>query len=202
MGMIDTLFMKGTKTMEKKVILGLSTLLLAACSSGTYVTDVTTESYQEEYPTAKIQQPVVSQQGTTAEGVTEMNVVRTTEQPATSQKMSQPSQTAVTITPPTAKQVAMNPRFGYTIQVVAVGSQSKVDRFSSKLPKDGQPIWENYKVVNGTKWYTILYGDFATRAKARQAIQMLPAEFRQLKPFVKSIDAIKNSEYPTLNKLN
>ncbi|ASA58281.1 SPOR domain-containing protein [Vibrio gazogenes] len=188
--------------MEKKVILGLSTLLLAACSSGTYVTDVTTESYQEEYPTAKIQQPVVSQQGTTAEGVTEMNVVRTTEQPATSKKMSQPSQTAVTITPPTAKQVAMNPRFGYTIQVVAVGSQSKVDRFSNKLPKDGQPVWENYKVVNGTKWYTVLYGDFATRAKARQAIQMLPAEFRQLKPFVKSIDAIKNSEYPTLNKLN
>ncbi|QMV16598.1 rare lipoprotein A [Vibrio spartinae] len=202
MGMIDTLFMKGTKTMEKKVILGLSTLLLAACSSGTYVTDVTTESYQEEYPTAKIQQPVVSQQGTTAEGVTEMNVVRTTGQPATSQKMSQPSQSAVTITPPTAKQVAMNPRFGYTIQVVAVGSQSKVDKFSNKLPKDGQPVWENYKVVNGTKWYTVLYGDFATRAKARQAIQMLPAEFRQLKPFVKSIDAIKNSEYPTLNKLN
>ncbi|SJN59657.1 hypothetical protein VR7878_03563 [Vibrio ruber DSM 16370] len=202
MGMIDTLFMKGTKTMEKKVILGLSTLLLAACSSGTYVTDVTTESYQEEYPTAKIQQPVVSQQGTTAEGVTEMNVVRTTEQPAKPQKMSTSSQSAVTITPPTAKQVAMNPRFGYTIQVVAVGSQSKVDRFSNKLPKDGQPIWENYKVVNGTKWYTVLYGDFATRAKARQAIQMLPAEFRQLKPFVKSIDAIKNSEYPTLNKLN
>ncbi|SHF50292.1 Sporulation related domain-containing protein [Vibrio gazogenes DSM 21264] len=199
MGMIDTLFMKGTKTMEKKVILGLSTLLLAACSSGTYVTDVTTESYQEEYPTAKIQQPVVSQQGKTAEGVTEMNVVRTIEP---SKKMSQPSQTAVTITPPTAKQVAMNPRFGYTIQVVAVGTQSKVDKFSSKLPKDGQPVWENYKVVNGTKWYTVLYGDFATRAKAHQAIQMLPAEFRQLKPFVKSIDAIKNSEYPTLNKLN
>lgn len=151
MGMIDTLFMKGTKTMEKKVILGLSTLLLAACSSGTYVTDVTTESYQEEYPTAKIQQPVVSQQGKTAEGVTEMNVVRTIEP---SKKMSQPSQTAVTITPPTAKQVAMNPRFGYTIQVVAVGTQSKVDKFSSKLPKDGQPVWENYKVVNGTKWYT------------------------------------------------
>lgn len=190
MGMIDTLFMKGTKTMEKKVILGLSTLLLAACSSGTYVTDVTTESYQEEYPTAKIQQPVVSQQGKTAEGVTEMNVVRTIEP---SKKMSQPSQTAVTITPPTAKQVAMNPRFGYTIQVVAVGTQSKVDKFSSKLPKDGQPVWENYKVVNGTKWYTVLYGDFATRAKAHQAIQMLPAEFRQLKPFVKSIDAIKNS---------
>ncbi|SMS00732.1 hypothetical protein VIM7927_02001 [Vibrio mangrovi] len=202
MGMIDTLFMKGTKIMEKKVILGLSTLLLAACSSGTYVTDVTTESYQEEYPTAKMQQPVVSQQGTTAEGVTEMNVIRTMDHPAKPQTASQPSQKSVAITPPTAKQVAMNPRFGYTIQVVAVGSQNKVDGFASKLPKNGQPVWENYKVVNGTKWYTVLYGDFATRAEAHQAIQMLPADFRQLKPFVKSIDAIKNSEYPTLNKLN
>ncbi|MDF4652780.1 SPOR domain-containing protein, partial [Vibrio parahaemolyticus] len=29
-----------------------------------------------------------------------------------------------------------------------------------------------------------------------------PAQFQQLRPFVKSIDAIKNSAYPTLNKLN
>jgi septal ring-binding cell division protein DamX len=108
----------------------------------------------------------------------------------------------VVITPPTAKQVAMHPRFGFTIQVVAVGTQNKVDIFAAKLPKNGQPIWENYKVVNGTKWYTVLFGDFATRSEAQKAINTLPADFRQLKPFVKSIDSIKNSEYPTLNKLN
>ncbi len=93
-------------------------------------------------------------------------------------------------------------RFGYTVQVVAVGSQAKVDYFASKLPKDGQPIWENYKIVNGTKWFTVLYGDFATSTEAKKAIAQLPQEFKELQPFVKSIDAIKNSEYPTLNKLN
>jgi len=116
-------------------------------------------------------------------------------------KMS-PKTATVSITPPTAKQVAMNPRYGYTIQVVAVGSQNKVDQFASKLPKDGQPIWENYKVVNGTKWYTILFGDYATRQEAVKAISELPADFQSLKPFAKSIDSIKNSEFPTLNKLN
>ena len=76
------------------------------------------------------------------------------------------------------------------------------DQFARKLPRDGEPVWENYKVVNGTKWYTVLYGDYATRADAKKAISKLPGELQDMKPFVKSIDAIKNSEFPTLNKLN
>ncbi|MCE7628370.1 SPOR domain-containing protein, partial [Vibrio fluvialis] len=51
-------------------------------------------------------------------------------------------------------------------------------------------------------WYTVLYGDYATRKEAAEAITTLPSEFQSLKPFVKSIDSIKNSEFPTLNKLN
>lgn len=107
----------------------------------------------------------------------------------------------VKIIPPSKKQAGIQ-RFGYTIQVVAVGSQAKVDQFANKLPQNGQPIWENYKVVNGTKWFSVLYGDYATNAEAQQAISTLPTQFQQLKPFVKSIDAIKNSSFPTLNKLN
>ncbi len=93
-------------------------------------------------------------------------------------------------------------QFGYTIQVAAVGSQSKANQITHKLPQDGQPIWGHYKVVNDTKWYSVLYGDYATSAEAQQAISTLPAQFQKLKPFVKSIDSIKNSPYPTLNKLN
>ncbi len=191
--------------MNKFALVGLSALL-AACSSDTYITDVTSESHREEYNVATVQQPVVSDTGM-ASGITEHNVqptmVTTAPKPVEKKvvKMS-PKQETVAITPPTAKQVAMNPRYGFTVQVVAVGSQNKVDQFASKLPNDGQPIWENYKVVNGTKWYTILYGDYATRQEAAKAISALPADFQGLKPFVKSIDAIKNSEFPTLNKLN
>ena len=78
----------------------------------------------------------------------------------------------------------MNPRYGFTIQVVAVGSQPKVDQFARKLPReDNQPIWENYKMVNGTKWYTVLYGDYATKSDAKAAIAGLPMEFQSLNPF-------------------
>jgi septal ring-binding cell division protein DamX len=213
MGMIDILFMKGINTMEKRIIVGISALFLAACSTGSYVSDVTVETHKEDYPAATVQKPVVSQNGS-MNGVTEEPVVASSMQdmntapmsePAPEMTESKPEKTApsVVITSPTKKDIAHQPhRFGYTIQVIAVGNQSKVDMFASKLPKNGQPVWENYKVMNGTKWYTILFGDFATRTDAKNAIRSLPQEFLHLKPFVKSLDAIKNSEYPTLNKLN
>jgi septal ring-binding cell division protein DamX len=56
--------------------------------------------------------------------------------------------------------------------------------------------------VKGTKWYALLYGDFASKVKAQQAIKTLPQELQDLKPFVRSIDKIKKSDYPTLSKLN
>ncbi|MEZ8100824.1 SPOR domain-containing protein [Vibrio bivalvicida] len=191
--------------MKKIAIVGLS-VVLSACVSSDYVTDVSSESYREDYKTAKVEQPVVTQQGMT-EGISEDNVAKVVNTAAPQQsktvKMQAKAKPAVAIIPPTAKQQAMNPRYGFTIQVVAVGSQTKVDHFARKLPrKDNQPIWENYKIVNGTKWYTVLYGDYATRTDAKAAISELPTEFQSLKPFVKSIDDIKNSQYPTLNKLN
>lgn len=182
--------------MKNKIIIGLSSVL-AACSTASYVTDVTTESYKEDYQVPKIEQPIMSD---SQNNVTEVNVVRTA-QPQT-QAATQPAKPQVTIMPPSSKQVAHSPRYGYTIQVVAVGLQRKVDQFAAKLPRDGQPIWENYKIVKGTKWYTILFGDYATKNDARAAIANLPAGFKRLKPFVKSIDEIKNSDYPTMNKLN
>ncbi|MDN3611621.1 SPOR domain-containing protein [Vibrio ostreicida] len=191
--------------MKKIAIVGLS-VVLSACVSSDYVTDVSSESYRENYKTAAIEQPIVSEQGMTNSVMEE--AVKTV-RPMTDQHMantgmqtSHKAKPAIAIIPPTAKQKAMNPRYGYTIQVVAVGSQTKVDQFARKLPRDNQPVWENYKVVNGTKWYTILYGDYPTRMDAKKAISELPGELQAMKPFVKSIDTVKNSQYPTLNKLN
>jgi septal ring-binding cell division protein DamX len=195
--MINTLGFKGIHNMKNKIIIGLSTIL-AACSSGTYVSDVTSESYKEDYKVDKVEQPIITQNGMT-NGIAESTM---SSQP---QQVSAPApvlENKVRIAPPTQKQMDKNPRFGFTIQVVAVGSQNKVDQFASKLPRNGQPIWENYKMVNGTKWYTVLFGDFASKAEAKAAISQHPAEFKNLRPFVKSIDTIKNSPYPTLNKLN
>ncbi len=191
--------------MKKIAIVGLSALL-SACVSSDYVTDVSSESYREDYQAPKVVEPVVTQEGV-SEGITETNVqptvVKMSPQPEKQVvKMTPTKKPTVAITPPTEKQKAASARFGYTIQVVAVGSQVKVEQFARKLPQNEQPIWENYKVVNGTKWYTVLYGDYATPADAKAAIGSLPQDFQSLKPFVKSIDTIKNSDYPSLNKLN
>ena len=191
--------------MKKTAIVGLSALL-SACVSSDYVTDVSSESYREDYQAPKVVEPVVTQEGV-SEGITETNVqptvVKMSPKPEKQVvKMTPSKKPTVAITPPTEKQKSASARFGYTIQVVAVGSQAKVEQFARKLPQNEQPIWENYKVVNGTKWYTVLYGDYATPADAKAAIGSLPQDFQSLKPFVKSIDTIKNSDYPSLNKLN
>lgn len=191
--------------MKKVAIITLS-VLLSACASDNYVANVTTESHREEFKIEPIPEPLMAQEETVQEMSIPQQVVKM--EPQTEEKkvvkLSPQSETtkAVKIVPPSKKQQDKMQRFGYTVQVVAVGSQAKVDYFASKLPKDGQPIWENYKIVNGTKWFTVLYGDFATSTEAKKAIAQLPQEFKELQPFVKSIDAIKNSEYPTLNKLN
>ena len=186
----------------KKFAIATLPLLLAACVSENYITDVTSDSYQEEYKTAKVEAPVVSQSEQT--GVVEENVVNVIKTQPVEQKVTQTTRAkpVAVVTGPTKKQQDMNQRFGYTVQVVAVGSQTKVDSFVKMLPTTSQPVWENYKMVNGTKWFTVLYGDYATRLEAKKAISTLPTTFQNLKPFVKSIDDIKNSEYPTLNKLN
>lgn len=207
--------------MKKVMIVSLATLL-AACSSGDYTAEVKSESYREDY------QPVAA---TTAAPVAVATTAATAEpeKVAKPEKVAEPkaqvtqvqtasaapkqnsalakAQTAqdskvVKIVPPSKKQAEQNVRFGYTIQVVAVGSQNKVEQFANKLPNSSQPVWQNYKVVNGTKWYALLYGDFASKAKAQQAIKTLPQEFQDLKPFVRSIDKIKKSDYPALSKLN
>ncbi len=191
--------------MKKITTISLA-LLLSACASETYTTDVKSESHREEYKTDTIEQPIMAADS----DVKEQDVTPTTQaapatEPVQTVKVTpKPAATkpVVAVTPPTKQQKAQVKRFGYTVQIVALGSQTQVDKFVAKLPKNQQPIWENYKEVNGTKWFTVLYGDFATRTDAKKAIAALPAEFGKMKPFVKSIDAIKNSDYPTLNKLN
>ncbi|MDP5252983.1 MULTISPECIES: SPOR domain-containing protein [unclassified Vibrio] len=205
----------------KKIATISLTLLVSACASETYLTDVTSESQRETYDTDTISQPLTAKTANESSALKPLvpSSSPSTQQPAVSQSktaMTQKTQVTrqtvttpatskantVSLTPPTEKQKQQVSRFGYTIQVVAVGSQQKANRFVQQLPQGQQPIWENYKVVNGTKWYAVLYGDYATSTEAKAAINTLPSQFQTLKPFVKSIDGIKNSQFPTLNKVN
>ncbi len=44
----------------------------------------------------------------------------------------------------------------------------------------------NYKWLTAQKWFTVLYGDYATRLEAKKFISTLPSSLKNLKPFVKS----------------
>lgn len=205
-GIVKQMFLR-TYRMNNKLFLLTTTFLLSACSSGTYFTDVKTESYREDYKVEKIQ-PVVTSQVKPAEtgSILVKNVdtskANTTQSPYKLITAPEPKAKPVKIIPPTPKQVKAAARFGFTVQVVAVGSQDKVIHYAAKLPQQVQPIWQNYKVVKGTKWYTVLFGDYATAPEAQEAIKTLSKELQSMKPFVKSIDSIKNSQYPELKKLN
>ena len=182
-GMIYSSYLyKDVELSMKKIAIATLPLLLAACVSENYITDVTSESYQEEYKTAQVEAPVVSKSDQMGSGVSEENVtVNVVKTEPVKQEVTQTTtvKPVATVKGPSKKQ-QMNQRFGYTVQVVAVGSQSKVDSFVNQLPTTSQPVWENYKVVNGTKWFTVLYGDYATKAEAKQAIATLPKTFPKL----------------------
>ncbi|WP_375749870.1 SPOR domain-containing protein [Vibrio sp. HN007] len=192
--------------MKKISIIALS-VLLAACSSGTYTTDVTSESYKEEY-----KPQVVAAAMPATETMTETSVSQSKPKsnstmlvaPAKSSQMA-PAQAKsqskkVRIIAAEQKHRDKVQRFGYTLQVIAVDSAAKAQTLANQLPS-GTPVWEHFKRVNGTDWYALLYGDYETKSEAKAAIATLPSYFRELKPFVKSLDSVKNSDYPKLRKL-
>ncbi|MHA2937346.1 SPOR domain-containing protein [Vibrio sp. RC27] len=189
--------------MNTKFLLCAS-VFLTACSSGTYVTDVKTEGSIQDYNVATIEPVIAIEEAAvpslqdakneTKEKATNLFGTETTAEQSTA--------TIVDIKPPTEKQMKAAARFGYSIQVVAVSNEMEATKFASQLPQQVEPIWQNYKQVNGTNWYTVLYGDYATKSDAKLAIKDMPKNIRDLKPFVKSIDEIKNSAYPMLKKLN
>lgn len=211
--------------MKKMALISLS-VLLTACASGTYTSNVNTESQREEYKTEPVSQPIIFEDSFTEQALADTfsqkseetltieeqlaveakPVVNVTPQENTKPVIKMNPKTepkpVVSLAPPAQKQTPTDKQYGYTIQVAALGSQAKIAEFARTLGTGDQPIWENYKVQNGNKWYTLLYGDYATRAEAQAAIAELPAQFKALKPFIKSIDAIKNSDYPSLNQLN
>ncbi len=195
--------------MKKTAIIGLS-LLLSACASDTYNTNVTSESYQEDYQKDVVSKPIMSSENAVVEKDVEPTPVV---KPTIVKKSVKPEEKKVVKLVP-QEQVKLikvvshsnkpldAQRFGYTIQVAAFSNKANIGKLAKRLPQNDEPIWENYKVINDTKWYSVLYGDYSTSKEAQKAIATLPTQFQQLKPFVKSISSIKNSEYPTLNKLN
>ncbi|MGF1900469.1 SPOR domain-containing protein [Aliivibrio sifiae] len=187
----------------KRIIPITLTALLAGCTSSSYTTNITAESSEEVY---QVTQPIEQEDTTFQE--TEVAVVEQTDAEKPVVKLTPEDTTAVAesdaeikILPPTQKQQEMHNRYGYTLQILALSRKTDLTAYAEKLAGE-QPVWMNRKTVNNMPWYTILYGDFATPAEAREAIKQLPADIQAYGPFVRSINSIKSSDNPELHKLN
>ncbi|KLV05362.1 hypothetical protein ABT56_11605 [Photobacterium aquae] len=90
---------------------------------------------------------------------------------------------------------------GYTIQVLALSHNKGFVSYMKNLPL-GQPVWMNEKDLKGAPWYTLLYGQFATKDQARNALKALPQSVRETGPFIRSLEEISSSNSPTLTRMN
>lgn len=203
--------------MKKIAIISLSVLFLAACSSSDYDGEVSTETYQETYQTDEVQQPITDSSAapleedvqTTSTAADSADKATETESgkkvvklSPTTEEQTEPESSASTVKVfyPEDKNAAQPQAGNFVVQVAALENEKYLQETAANLPAN-QPKWENVKTVNGKQWHSLLFGNFKSSQEAKDAILRLPMEFQNMGPFVKSVDSITNSEYPTLKKL-
>lgn len=204
--------------MKKIAIISLSVLILAACSSSNYDSEVSSDSYQENYNT-DVQQPITDSSGATNMEQDVSTAAVSNEAMANTQSVTTEPQVATdadkhSTVPPQAQTPAQDsssvrvfyPQDGksaeltddsYVIQVAALTSEENLRKLAANLPEN-QPKWENVKSVKGKQYYSLLFGNFKSSQDAKDAIMRLPASMHAISPFVKSVSSIKQSDFPTI----
>ncbi|CEO40712.1 SPOR domain-containing protein [Photobacterium kishitanii] len=78
----------------------------------------------------------------------------------------------------------------FTVQILALSEERNLRGYLQPITGD-QPIWVNWKHALNRNWYAVIYGNYATREEAKQAIQTLPANVQAQGPFVLSFATVK-----------
>ncbi|EAR54187.1 hypothetiical DamX-related protein [Photobacterium sp. SKA34] len=78
----------------------------------------------------------------------------------------------------------------YTVQILAISEERNLRGYLQPITGN-EPIWVNWKRVDGRNWYAVIYGNFATKDEARQAIQSLPSSVQAQGPFPLSFATVK-----------
>ncbi len=78
----------------------------------------------------------------------------------------------------------------FTVQILALSEERNLRGYLQPITGD-QPIWVNWKHALGRNWYAVIYGNYATREDAKQAIATLPTNVQAQGPFVLSFAAVK-----------
>ena len=81
-------------------------------------------------------------------------------------------------------------RGSFTLQVLGASTKSRVTAFidSQSSPKD----FSYFKTSRQPQsWFVVLYGEYASRKQALDAISNLPPELKSLKPWVRSLSSVQ-----------
>jgi len=79
----------------------------------------------------------------------------------------------------------------YSMQILAVRSKKELHQEIKKSGLEVDQLSYYPTVRNGHVWYALLYGMFKNQAQAQQAMQKLPKQIQQNKPWLRSLRAIK-----------
>ncbi|CAM4097294.1 SPOR domain-containing protein [Vibrio neonatus] len=184
--------------MKKTAIVSLA-LLLAACSSSEYETDIQSESYQENYQTTQAevdaQNPQIEEQDltpvatpiaqdTTTSDVTTDDTTANAETMTNAQDDSVQS-TASSVTPVVATASLNAPSKGFSIQLATLSDKEKAQTFAEGLQTEST-LWLQTKSINDKVVYSVVMGDYGDYDHAKAAVVALPERFQKLKPFVKN----------------
>lgn len=87
------------------------------------------------------------------------------------------------------------PRARAAIQMAAFGKLTDAEALVERFAGEGRPRgdWHMYtQLIDGRTLYTVTFGNYPSTERARHAIDDLPADLKQLKPYPRSVGAIQD----------
>ncbi|MDP1930533.1 MAG: AAA family ATPase [Gammaproteobacteria bacterium] len=78
----------------------------------------------------------------------------------------------------------------FTLQVLGSSSRRNVEEFVARHAASSLSWYETRN--NGNPWFVIIHGAYASRNAAQAAVASLPAEIRNLQPWVRSVGDVQN----------
>jgi len=83
----------------------------------------------------------------------------------------------------------------WTLQVMGARLPASLYKFAKQHRLNQNSAWFKTE-LSGKPWYILVYGLYTNKDTARQALQKLPANLKQSKPWIKNIGAIQKSIKP------
>ncbi|MES3007170.1 MAG: AAA family ATPase [Pseudomonadota bacterium] len=139
--------------------------------------------------------PVIERNAATSAAATTTAVAQPT--PAAPTPVAAAPVTAAATTPvPTAAptgagqqtQILALPANQFTLQVLGASSRTNVEQFVQRHTASGLRWYETRN--NGSPWFVVIQGAYASRESAREALADLPAELRDQQPWVRSLEEV------------